>query len=139
MVLVLLAVGQSKHAYNFFVTCFNSAFPPLSPSATQSQSNPNEEMFCTEDEVFHLQTLDITKASGSDRISSKVQKYTAATITPMITKLSNFFMLSGKLPLQWKQAQVVPIPKTTDATSLTCYCPISLTLNLRYLKDISVT
>ena len=53
-------------------------------------------------------------------------KFTAASITPMITKLFNVSILSGKLPLQWKQAKIVPIPKTTDATSPSCYRPISL-------------
>ena len=70
----------------FFVTCFNTAFPPLSPSAAQPRLNPGEDMLCTEDEVFHLLgTLDATKASGSDGISSKMLKFTAASITPMIT------------------------------------------------------
>ena len=41
-------------------------------------------------------------------------------------KLFNLSILTDKQPLQWKQAKVVPIPKTTDATSPSCYCPISL-------------
>ena len=38
----------------FFVTCFNTTFPPLSPSTSQPLSTPDDELFCTEDEVVHL-------------------------------------------------------------------------------------
>lgn len=111
----------------FFANCFNTIFPPLSASATLPHSNPSEEILCTEDEVFHLlSSLDVTKASGPDGISPKMLKYTAASVTPIITKLFNLSITSGKIPLRWKQAHVVPIPKTSVATSPSCYRPISL-------------
>ena len=111
----------------FFVTCFNTTFPPLSPSTSQPLSTPGDELFCTEDEIFHLlEKLEVNKATGPDGISSRMLKYTAAPITPMITKLFNLSILSGRVPSQWKKANIVPIPKTSDATSPSCYRPISL-------------
>ena len=112
---------------NFFANCFNTIFPPLSAPATLPLSHPSEEILCTEDEIFHLLSLlDVTKASGPDGISPKMLKYTAASIAPIITKIFNLSIISSKIPLCWKQAYVVPIQKMPDATSPSCYRPISL-------------
>ena len=45
------AYEKANMLNKFFVTCFNTAFPPLSPSVAQLRLNPDEDMLCTEDEV----------------------------------------------------------------------------------------
>ena len=112
---------------NFFVNCFNTTFPPLPQIIANPSSDLGDEMLCTENEVFHLlSSLDVSKASGPDGISAKMLKYTATSIIPMVTKLFNLSLSSGKLPSQWKHGRIIPVPKNSDATSPTCYRPISL-------------
>ena len=109
---------------SFFVSCFNTAFPPLSPATAQLQSHPCEDTLSKKDEVFHLPySLDVTKANGIDGISSRMLKYTATSITPAVTKLFSLSITSGKF---LQNGRIVPVPKNSDATSPSSYHPISL-------------
>ena len=94
------------------------------PSETMvSEVNPNtiEELLCTEEEVLQLlQTIDISSSSSPEL------KLTAVSIAAPVTKLFNFFILSGTFPAKWKLSSVVPIPKSSDKGSPKNYCPISL-------------
>ena len=120
-------IDKAAMLNNFFVKCFNTTFPPLPQTIAKPSFDLCEEMLCTENEVLHLlSSLDVAKASGSDGISAKMLKYTATSITPVVTKLFNLSMSSGKLPSQWKHARIIPVPKNSDTTSPTCYRPISL-------------
>ena len=53
-------------------------------------------------------------------------KSTATSITPVITRLFNLSIFSGRFPEAWKIASVVPIPKSNDSGSPSGYRPISL-------------
>ena len=97
---------------------------------------------CTEDEVFEmLSTLDTTKSSGHDEISTKMLKETALNMTPAVTKLFNMLINLGVLPDEWKIARVSPVPKSSTQSDRTNYCPISLLSVLsrlleKHMKDI---
>ena len=83
----------------FFCSCFNTAFPPLTPMCNQPSSHAEESLLCTEDEVCHLLlTLDTTKSSGPDGISTAMLKHTADTIAPSLTKIFNLSLRLGQLP-----------------------------------------
>ena len=111
----------------FFCSCFNTAFPPLTPMCNQPSSHTEESLLCTEDEVCHLLlTLDTTKSSGPDGISTAMLKHTADTIAPSLTKIFNLSLHLGQLPSQWKHSLIVPIPKSSTMGSPSCYRPISL-------------
>ena len=115
---------------SFFVSCFNRSHPPLDEVGHQLQpcfgETPNS-LLCTEDAVFDLlATLDTSKSSGPDDISAPMLKYTAASITPPITRLFNQSLQEGKIPSDWKISHVVPIPKVSPAKSPDNYRPISL-------------
>ena len=85
------------------------------------------DYFCTEEEVFGLITsLDATKSTGADGISARMLKATALAITPSVTKLFNSSLKSGKFPVDWKFARIVPIPKSGDPTNPANYRPISI-------------
>ena len=43
-----------------------------------------------------------------------------------VTSLLNLSLRSGRIPTEWKESSVVPIPKTSSATSPNNYRPISL-------------
>ena len=110
---------------SYFSDCFNKSLPPLDvPSETMlSEVNPNtiEELLCTEEEVLQLlQTIDISKSSGPDRISGRMLKATAVSIAAPVAKLFIFGNIS------YQMDSVVPIPKSSDKGSPKNYRPISL-------------
>ena len=80
-------------------------------------TDPNwlpQPLMCTEDEVFEmLSTLDTTKSSGHDEISTKTLKETALTMTSAVTKLFHMSTSLGVLPDEWKIA-VSPVSKSSS-------------------------
>ena len=62
-----------------------------------------DDFLCTVDGVQHLiETLDIAKSTGSDRIAAKMLKSVAQSIAPSVTELMNLSIQSGRFPVTWK-------------------------------------
>ena len=111
---------------SFFHSCFNKSHAPLTPSVGLCFAPPADYL-CTEEEVFDLlASLDVSKSSGPDGISASMLKYTANSITPSVTKLFNQSITQAQIPTHWKKSVIVPVPKSTDASTPTNYRPISL-------------
>ena len=95
-----------------FINSFNHSTPVLESTDLPS-TDPNgipEPLMCTEDEVFEmLSTLDTTKSSGHDEISTKMLKETALSMTPAVTELFSMLISLGVLPDEWKNARVYPL------------------------------
>ena len=86
-----------------------------------------EHLLCTEEEAKGLLlSIDPSKASGPDCLSATMLKSTAASIAPAVTRLFNRSLILGKLPAEWKVAQVTPIPKSSQTSDPTNYRPVSL-------------
>ena len=51
----------------------------------------------------------------------------ADSIAPVLARTFNISIASGKLPMEWKTAHVVPVYKKGDRSTLTNYRPIDLT------------
>ena len=116
---------------SFFSTCFNPAFPPLSPSNVSTSStcgvSSTDNLLCTDEEVYGmLSSLDISKASGPNGVSARMLKMTAEFIAPSVCKLFNISLQTGRVPQGWKQSIIVPVPKTSAACTLDNYRPVSL-------------
>ena len=122
---------KSSMLNSYFSDCFNKSMPPLTDLDVFSESmfpdaSP-EELLCTEEEVLHLlQTINISKASGPDRISGKMLKATALSIAAPVTKIFNISIMTGVFPTSWKLSSIVPIPKGSDKGNPKNYRPISL-------------
>ena len=112
----------------YFHDCFNKDVPALAPqpSILDPALFPQEHL-CTKDEVYDLiAELDDSKSSGPDGISVKMLKATITSITPSLTILFNLSPKKGTFPADWKLAQIVPVPKSTELSSPTGYRPISI-------------
>ena len=95
-------------------------------------------LYCTVDEVEHaLQCLASSKASGPDKNSAKMLKYTASSIAPSITELFNRSICFGRLPDDGKTSMIVPIPKGSMKLNPANYCPISF-ICILFLKKIYI-
>jgi len=53
-------------------------------------------------------------------------KATAGAIAPSVTALMNLSLQTGTIPTEWKKSLIVPVPKTSSATTPNDYRPISL-------------
>jgi hypothetical protein len=66
------------------------------------------------------------KATGADKISVKLLKYSQPALLQPITDLINISIESGIFPDQLKQAQVTPIYKKNDPMDKSNYRPVSI-------------
>ena len=102
--------------------------PPIAPLA---------EVQVTEQEVLNvLNSLNINKSSGPDKIPAKLIKMCALLISGPLSKLFNKSLSAGKFPTSWKEASVTPIFKQKGSNSdPTNYRPISLLPNLSKILE----
>ena len=72
------------------------------------------------------QVLKNGKAPGPDGITSTMLKHTATQVAFPLAMIFNISLKEGKIPDDWKWANVVPIHKSGDIGSINNYRPISL-------------
>ena len=73
-----------------------------------------------------LTKLNTRKATGVDGITAGMLQKCAGDISPGITTLFNHSLTTGKLPAEWKRANVTPIQKTPNDHKPNNYRPISV-------------
>ena len=84
------------------------------------------DVVLTEQEVASiLNILDTKRATGSDKIPAKLLKEAASVITPSLCKLFNKSLQLGKIPRDWKLANVVPVHKEGNQEHTEICRPIS--------------
>ena len=74
-----------------------------------------------------LMELDVHKAPGPDGLSPKLLKELAEELAPILTLLFQTSLQQGKIPDDWRTADVVPIFKSGEKSKAENYRPISLT------------
>ena len=84
---------KSTMLNRFFSSCLNCSVPPLDSSDTDRLQVDSDQcppmLLCSKEEIMELlQTLDTSKASGPDDISTRMLKETASAIAPSLTTLS---------------------------------------------------
>ena len=88
---------------------------------------PADHLLCTTQQIVQLiKGLDVSKANSPDGIFARMLKSTCESIAPSLTNLFNLSIAKGHFPKLWKEARVVPIPKSTTKHSPSGYRPISL-------------
>ena len=74
-----------------------------------------------------LKNMNGNKAAGPDGIQSKIMKSCSVGLAKPLTIIFNACFSSAILPNKWKTANIVPVFKKGDKSSVTNYRPISLT------------
>jgi len=74
-----------------------------------------------------LQALKVNKSPGPDEISPRVLRELASELSFPLTVLFRRTMSEGKIPIDWKEAEVKPLFKKGDKSSASNYRPVSLT------------
>ena len=95
----------------------------------------NEEATVSEYQVFlYLDKLHIT-ATGLDKLPAWFLRLGAPVLARPISRLFNQSLIASKVPSQWKQALIKPIPKVKEPSSCSDFRPISITPVLARLME----
>lgn len=116
---------------NLFNRYFNSVFledsgDTYSPLPLLSNETITEIILEPSEVYSALYNLNPSKASGPDKITTRVLKECASSITPSLTHLFNKSLNTGNLPTEWKLSDVIPLHKKGDKSYVENYRPISL-------------
>ena len=92
-------------------------------------SLPDEILVVSTDSVFvKLSKLNSNKANGPDNLPAWVLKENADVLAEAVSDILNCSYREGKLPIQWKEANVIPVPKQKPVKDINNHLrPISLT------------
>ena len=94
---------------------------PLKTEANFSL-NPVSENFVRD----QLRQLKPNKATGLDKVSSRLLKDSADVIAPVLTNIINCSFRNKSFPQSWKSAKVMALFKNSDADNCDNYRPISV-------------
>lgn len=121
----------SKRKADAFNKFFASTFHPAKPNScyfyytwcgyTRGCFDHNRR-----NSFYQLSNLSSNKTTGPDEISGRLLKECSNEIAPSLTALFNKSLALGKVPREWKEANVVPVPKKGDVHMVSNYRPISL-------------
>ena len=100
----------------------NSSLPDITETPNRILSSINAE----KDVIDILKSLDVNKATGPDKISAKMLREASIAIAKPLTRLINMSLNKMVFPDEWKLANVLPLYKKNDKTSVNNYWPISL-------------
>jgi len=132
--------GIADTLAKFFVGKINKlreSHPPIidDQAVLQNLKNTREiEDFTTEDIIEALARFKPKMSSGIDDIPAKVVKHTAPALIQSYKALFNKILRDG-IPLEWKIAKVIGLPKKPKSIDVTNFRPISNLCSLEKLFE----
>ena len=99
--------------------------PPQFPAQTQERLS--DIPITTEVVEDVLTSLNANKAAGPDGVETRVMKACAEEMAPKLQKIFRRSMDEGKVPQQWKEANIVPIHKGGSKAVMGNFRPVALT------------
>ena len=139
--------NQANHNDNLTADSLNEHYSKLSTDRDycipllKATASTQRRIFSYFNETQVRKQLDKLKktANGPDGIPYWFLKIAAPIIVRSLTQLYNISASQSKLPSQWKNASIHPIPKVSNPKSASDYRPISLTSILsRILEKLVV-
>ena len=71
--------------------------------------------------------LNVNKAAGPDKITTKLLKTCASELTPVFTHIFNWSLETCCVPKCFKRSTIIPVPKKKSPQTLNDYRPVALT------------
>ena len=112
---------EKSEIFNYFFADQCSPMLPLRTDSTLSTCH-----FAKEDILRIINNLDPNKAHGHDEISIRMLKICGDSICRPLNIIFKTCLRTGKFPLEWKKANIVPIHKKGDKQAVKNYRPVSL-------------
>ena len=120
--------GELSEALNDCFTNVTSDIQPLDFTPVDTNHSPDEHVISPESVEKALLSIKERKSNGPDDIPNWVLKNFASVIYSPICSLFNSSINEGYVPPLWKYANVIPINKVPQPTSINSdFRPISLT------------
>lgn len=111
--------------------CFKTVFTEeedfTQPSNTEQSLGMQEIEVSKEEIKGFLENMDVRKAMGPDGVSGWVLKECREQLTDPVWELVNSSIKEGKVPQEWKRANIIPLFKGGKSTEPLNYRPVSLT------------
>jgi hypothetical protein len=112
---------------NYFSSVFNNKTYSNLPEIDTKRIPELASLELSENDVVkELNKPNVHKAPGPDGILTKVLKECRESLKTPITRIFNISLSQGKLPEDWKRANVVPIFKKGSKLEVGHYRPVSL-------------
>ena len=115
---------------NFFASVFtieDTSGNQPTPKNLNNDNHLNTCVFRESDVLLAINNLKTNKTPGPDKISPRILKEVKDEIANALTILFNKSLITGKVPDEWKLANVTPIFKKGNKSQPGNYRPISLT------------
>ncbi len=121
--------GMANTLNGYFSSVFTTEVvqSSLPAPAPQSRGTALPGFTFTENELLSvMNSMNVNKTLGPDKISPRVHKEARNELLEPLTILFNKTLVAGKVPHEWKQANVMPIFKKGNKSLPANYRPISL-------------
>ncbi len=131
-------LSQLSCEMNTFFQSVSSHLAPIQKLPSMNNCVVPFEYIISQEEVEHkLLNTNVHKSTGPDNFPNWILHDLAGLISGPICAIFNSSIHEGKLPNEWKRANVIPLPKVNPPTSIqTDIRPISLTCTLsKYLES----
>ena len=122
---------------NTFFQSVSAHLTPIDNSVQQELIGSDQLIISLKEVELKLMSTNIKKATGPDDLPNWILRDLSCTIAPPICAIFNQSLRDCKLPTEWKQANVTPIPKVHPPRSIQSDVrPISLTPTIsKYLES----
>ena len=123
--------SEVAHYINEFFINVGNPDPGARQAETDNVCPDHEDLWSihpfTVNEVFKMiKDINVSKSSGLHNLSSFIVKEAFTVLVEVVTYLFNLSISSSKFPKAWKDALVIPIPKSGDLSKVQNFRPISL-------------
>jgi len=127
--------AESLNDHYAAVSTDSNYCPPVrKPLATNTEYVP----YITEFQVFNILDRLRPTATGLDGLPAWFLRLGAPVLYGPITRLFNLSLVHSKVPIQWKQASIIPVPKVSAPLVHADFRPISITSVLTRVMERTV-
>ena len=120
-------VAKANLFNRFFASVFQKSNLHMATNTHTATDNELHLIQASVEEVTKsLRAIDPSKACGPDQIPGRLLKECASEIAPSLTRLINLSLRVGRVPQEWKRANIVPVLKKGNKEDVKNYRPISL-------------
>ena len=124
----LMAEELNMHFSSVFMRQYTSSLPVPETKCNGLEEEKLGQLIVTPEVVASkIKNMKENKSPGVDGLSPKILKETVEQISTPLTHAFNMSLQEGIVPLQWKEANIIPLFKKGSRNKSVNYSPVSLT------------
>ena len=119
--------AMALNTYYHSVFTFDDGRTPPPVFASKTEEKIEDVYIATEQVEEVLQGLNPNKAAGPDGVESRILKECAKELAPNLQQIYRKSLDEACVPMQWKEANIVPIHKSGSKAVMGNFRPVALT------------